>query len=158
MHICCIFPVHYTQCKRSNAGHKLMVSISIHTPIRVMLFYIRSVMILTEVPILESYFVIFFSISLTCILVSSLFFSFLHHFFSNYPLKFFSLVVAISNALFNKTIRPANMPMSKAAMEAAITAANANDTFRTIRQQTPPTNIPQSRNQSHHSSSHRNYR
>lgn len=92
------------------------------------------------------------------IMTHVIFISFLH-IFSNYPLKFFSLVVAISNALFNKTIRPANMPMSKAAMEAAITAANANDTFRTIRQQTPPTNIPHSRNQSlHHSSSHRNYR
>ncbi|XP_055300251.1 etoposide-induced protein 2.4 homolog [Sitodiplosis mosellana] len=77
----------------------------------------------------------------------------------NYPLKFFSIVVAISNALFNKTIRPANVPMSRAAMDAAITAANANDTFRTIRQQTPPVNVSHSRNQSsHHSGTHRHYR
>lgn len=83
----------------------------------------------------------------------------IHVIFSNYPLKFFSIVVAISNALFNKTILPANVPMSRAAMDAAITAANANDTFRTIRQQTPPVNISQNRNQSsHHSGSHRHYR
>lgn len=46
------------------------------------------------------------------------------------------------------------MPMSKAAMEAAITAANANDTFRTLRQQTPPVNQSHSRSQNqslHHS-------
>ncbi|XP_031623399.1 etoposide-induced protein 2.4 homolog [Contarinia nasturtii] len=77
----------------------------------------------------------------------------------NYQLKFFSLVVAISNALFNKTIRPSIVPMSKAAKDAAITAANANDIFRTIRQQTPPVNVSQSRNQSlHQSGSHRQYR
>lgn len=83
-------------------------------------------------------------------------------FYSDYPLKLFSLVVAISNGLFNRTIRPANVPLSKAAMEAARTAAIANDTFRTIRQQTPPVNASplHLRNHSsvHHSSSRRSYR
>lgn len=67
-------------------------------------------------------------------------------------------MVAISNALFNKTIRPTNVPLSKAALDAAITAANANDTFRTIRQQTPPVNASplHMRNQSVHQS-HRSY-
>lgn len=46
-------------------------------------------------------------------------------------------------------------------MDAAITAANANDTFRTIRQQTPPVSVTHSRSQNqslHHSGTHRNYR
>lgn len=55
------------------------------------------------------------------------------------------------------------MPMSKAAIEAAITAANANNTFRQIRQQTPPVNTSSSHSSkfiSPHSSHHtqRSYR
>lgn len=58
--------------------------------------------------------------------------------FSDYPLKFFSLVVAISNALFNKTIRPSAATPSRTA--AAAMAASTNQTYMTIRQQTPTNN------------------
>lgn len=80
---------------------------------------------------------------------------------SGFPVKFFSPVVAISNALFNKTIRPAAQSTPPSATQIA-TSVNKS-LMSSIKQQTPNSSPMRVRSsaQTHdtnHTTSHRNHR